>query len=32
MAQWSSRNVSPAKVALGGVFAVLGILMLLVVI
>ena len=32
MAQWSSRNVIPAKVALGGVFAVLGILMLLVVI
>ena len=32
MAKWSSRNVIPAKVALGGVFAVLGILMLLVVI
>ena len=32
MAKWSSRNVIPAKIALGGVFAVLGILMLLVVI
>jgi len=28
MAQWSSRNVIPAKIALGVVFAVLGAILL----
>ena len=29
MAQWSSRNVIPAKIALGVIFALLGVLILI---